>query len=162
MGQDAADRAIEHADQLSAARPRDAEQLFRREAERVLLVHRRDIVEPVEIRDRLQIGLVLDQFFGAAMKQADMRINPRDHFAVEHKTYLRSEEHTSELQSHLNLVCRLLLEKKKKINSATYIRLVRSVLSEVITYRRYSTSLRDGRERHSGRNFAMHRHPKKQ
>src|SRR5260370_13999083 len=29
----------------------------------------------------------------------------------------RSEEHTSELQSHLNLVCRLLLEKKKKINN---------------------------------------------
>src|SRR5260370_26345323 len=29
----------------------------------------------------------------------------------------RSEEHTSELQSHLNLVCRLLLEKKKnKLN----------------------------------------------
>src|SRR5260370_27605329 len=27
----------------------------------------------------------------------------------------RSEEHTSELQSHLNLVCRLLLEKKKTI-----------------------------------------------
>src|SRR5260370_25650370 len=26
----------------------------------------------------------------------------------------RSEEHTSELQSHLNLVCRLLLEKKKE------------------------------------------------
>src|SRR5690242_20834096 len=28
----------------------------------------------------------------------------------------RSEEHTSELQSHVNLVCRLLLEKKKKKN----------------------------------------------
>src|SRR5207237_10199908 len=28
----------------------------------------------------------------------------------------RSEEHTSELQSHLNLVCRLLLEKKNRIN----------------------------------------------
>src|SRR5260370_14775063 len=27
--------------------------------------------------------------------------------------HARSEEHTSELQSHLNLVCRLLLEKKK-------------------------------------------------
>src|SRR5260370_24350720 len=27
---------------------------------------------------------------------------------------MRSEEHTSELQSHLNLVCRLLLEKKKQ------------------------------------------------
>src|SRR5260370_19101255 len=31
----------------------------------------------------------------------------------------RSEEHTSELQSHLNLVCRLLLEKKKRIPQAT-------------------------------------------
>src|SRR5260370_720511 len=30
---------------------------------------------------------------------------------------VRSEEHTSELQSHLNLVCRLLLEKKKKKKS---------------------------------------------
>src|SRR5690242_20838613 len=29
----------------------------------------------------------------------------------------RSEEHTSELQSHVNLVCRLLLEKKKKLKS---------------------------------------------
>src|SRR5260370_20776589 len=29
----------------------------------------------------------------------------------------RSEEHTSELQSHLNLVCRLLLEKKKRTTS---------------------------------------------
>src|SRR5260370_26913491 len=29
------------------------------------------------------------------------------------RTGKRSEEHTSELQSHLNLVCRLLLEKKK-------------------------------------------------
>src|SRR5260370_9719027 len=34
----------------------------------------------------------------------------RDRAAVQQ----RSEEHTSELQSHLNLVCRLLLEKKKK------------------------------------------------
>src|SRR5690242_21602901 len=31
----------------------------------------------------------------------------------------RSEEHTSELQSHVNLVCRLLLEKKKKNKSKT-------------------------------------------
>src|SRR2546426_1619511 len=32
----------------------------------------------------------------------------------------RSEEHTSELQSPCNLVCRLLLEKKKKKNRKTY------------------------------------------
>src|SRR5256885_3480313 len=33
----------------------------------------------------------------------------------------RSEEHTSELQSPCNLVCRLLLEKKKKNKPATYV-----------------------------------------
>src|SRR3954467_9255020 len=33
--------------------------------------------------------------------------------------YHRSEEHTSELQSHDNLVCRLLLEKKKTITAST-------------------------------------------
>src|SRR5207249_284221 len=35
---------------------------------------------------------------------------------VDHPTGLRSEEHTSELQSRFDLVCRLLLEKKKSHN----------------------------------------------
>src|SRR5438034_2855548 len=34
-------------------------------------------------------------------------------------TFRRSEEHTSELQSHSELVCRLLLEKKKKKKNKT-------------------------------------------
>src|SRR5260370_15253610 len=38
-------------------------------------------------------------------RRSDGRARPRSR--------VRSEEHTSELQSHLNLVCRLLLEKKK-------------------------------------------------
>src|SRR5260370_11978503 len=38
-----------------------------------------------------------------------LRITP----GVMRSSCSRSEEHTSELQSHLNLVCRLLLEKKK-------------------------------------------------
>src|SRR5260370_32020190 len=33
----------------------------------------------------------------------------------------RSEEHTSELQSHLNIVCRLLPEKKKTIKRRAYL-----------------------------------------
>src|SRR5438034_6609434 len=33
----------------------------------------------------------------------------------------RSEEHTSELQSHSDLVCRLLLEKKKKLRTNAYM-----------------------------------------
>src|SRR5690242_21275297 len=35
---------------------------------------------------------------------------------VKEEQEYRSEEHTSELQSHVNLVCRLLLEKKKQKN----------------------------------------------
>src|SRR5256885_7512424 len=41
---------------------------------------------------------------------------------VEWKTYGRSEEHTSELQSPCNLVCRLLLEKKKKTQTLSVAR----------------------------------------
>src|SRR2546422_8597795 len=43
------------------------------------------------------------------------RLEPR-HAGAQHQ---RSEEHTSELQSRLHLVCRLLLEKKKKVGEAT-------------------------------------------
>src|SRR5260370_26863201 len=46
--------------------------------------------------------------------------DPIDHFeSFQPMTWHRSEEHTSELQSHLNLVCRLLLEKKKKKREKT-------------------------------------------
>src|SRR5690348_17972431 len=45
--------------------------------------------------------------------------------AVAHRLFAgraeRSEEHTSELQSPVHLVCRLLLEKKKKINTLRYV-----------------------------------------
>src|SRR6185369_6197979 len=40
------------------------------------------IVQPVEIGERLEIGLVLDQLFGAAVKQADVGIDALDRFAV--------------------------------------------------------------------------------
>src|SRR5260370_31026234 len=44
----------------------------------------------------------------------------RERYAKTVSRVSRSEEHTSELQSHLNLVCRLLLEKKKKNKHKTY------------------------------------------
>src|SRR5260370_10062826 len=49
--------------------------------------------------------LVLEYLIGADLKQYSA--------ARPMTLFERSEEHTSELQSHLNLVCRLLLEKKK-------------------------------------------------
>src|SRR5436190_17380136 len=42
------------------------------------------------------------------------RLRKQTSIPVEHVEVERSEEHTSELQSHSDLVCRLLLEKKKK------------------------------------------------
>src|SRR2546430_5394151 len=42
---------------------------------------------------------------------------PRERRTASHPQHLRSEEHTSELQSQSNLVCRLLLEKKKQPSS---------------------------------------------
>src|SRR4051812_49736999 len=47
------------------------------------------------------------------MSQTVMLALP-DPLAETARSEARSEEHTSELQSHVNLVCRLLLEKKKK------------------------------------------------
>src|SRR5260370_20330012 len=45
------------------------------------------------------------------VNSSDGRLKKIDCFST--SAYQRSEEHTSELQSHLNIVCRLLLEKKK-------------------------------------------------
>ena len=81
--EDAADLAVEDADELAAPRHCDAEHALDRQREGVLLVHRRDVIEPVEIGHGLEIGLVLDQLLGAAMQQADMRIDALDDFAVQ-------------------------------------------------------------------------------
>src|SRR2546421_6278307 len=43
-----------------------------------------------------------------------VKVRGKDKNAGKHDRYERSEEHTSELQSRSDLVCRLLLEKKKK------------------------------------------------
>src|SRR2546422_7544701 len=50
-------------------------------------------------------------------------------------TRSRSEEHTSELQSRLHLVCRLLLEKKK--NKTIYSRSCKSINNRLLTYLSY-------------------------
>src|SRR2546426_6092221 len=54
------------------------------------------------------------------------RCDPRAELARCHspRSRRRSEEHTSELQSPCNLVCRLLLEKKKKKNKAKRVDMI--------------------------------------
>jgi hypothetical protein len=84
----AANFGVEHADQLGAARHLDAEQLFSRHAERMFLIHRSDVVEPVKVADRLEVRLVLDQLLSPAVQQADVRVNALDHFPIklQHQT----------------------------------------------------------------------------
>src|SRR5690606_40464124 len=73
-----------------------------REYER--LQHRTSIAAGPQSKPRKDqlYGLVLFGFSGMTNRYVPRRFTPR------------SEEHTSELQSRENLVCRLLLEKKKK------------------------------------------------
>src|SRR5260370_13047927 len=58
-----------------------------------------------------------DNYYDNAIKDA-LGVEPVKRLRPETQ---RSEEHTSELQSHLNLVCRLLLEKKKRIRHIDYL-----------------------------------------
>src|SRR5438034_11568253 len=52
-------------------------------------------------------------FRGLSASDVDVQVSP-ENVQLHVVTEQRSEEHTSELQSHSDLVCRLLLEKKKK------------------------------------------------
>src|SRR5256886_9653412 len=74
------------------------------------------------------LGQLLGEFYVA--KQREQKLQQQTYVQAVHETgaRMRSEEHTSELQSQSNLVCRLLLEKK---NRTTDLRLCgyRSYLS---------------------------------
>src|SRR2546430_13209942 len=83
----------------------------------------REVRQTFGLRDaHRQMEGLLDDFIEAAQARAASGENePGGNLAVEPgalevvaRQAKRSEEHTSELQSQSNLVCRLLLEKKKK------------------------------------------------
>src|SRR2546430_12253347 len=74
--------------------------------------------EPLRASTRVSSGFALFRHsspsFGSQQlcSNSEPRVNPRNRSAVSPLKAARSEEHTSELQSQSNLVCRLLLEKK--------------------------------------------------
>src|SRR3546814_21068329 len=70
--EDPADLGVEHADVLRALGHLDAEQPLEAPREGMLLAHWRDVVDPVDVGQRLQVGLVLDYLPGAPMQPADV------------------------------------------------------------------------------------------
>src|SRR2546430_4203530 len=68
-------------------------------------------------RSALQVQYILERLLARPLEHVDQLDGEALELAQRHLgRRLRSEEHTSELQSQSNLVCRLLLEKKKKHN----------------------------------------------
>src|SRR2546430_11622192 len=63
----------------------------------------------------------------------DPQVHPQPQSYWGHVNPIRSEEHTSELQSQSNLVCRLLLEKKNKTTHARSTSLTRSQCSLAVS-----------------------------
>src|SRR2546429_6516070 len=71
---------------------------------------------PQEFIQRVMLVVVAAEVF----QRIAERVVRRTHQTIQGDQ--RSEEHTSELQSRLHLVCRLLLEKKKKHKYAVHMR----------------------------------------
>src|SRR2546426_3714490 len=70
--------------------------------------------QPLEFPGRRQVG-------ARSLRREEQRLGhlrPHDAHPRPQRPHRRSEEHTSELQSPCNLVCRLLLEKKKNTNTS--------------------------------------------
>src|SRR5438034_2910240 len=54
------------------------------------------------------------KYIGQLIREDKIALGGEESAGLTIRGHIRSEEHTSELQSHSDLVCRLLLEKKKK------------------------------------------------
>src|SRR5436190_11414903 len=70
------------------------------------------VVIPASFRKAL--GINIGDEVVLRMEDDELRITTVKRRVARARQLHRSEEHTSELQSHSDLVCRLLLEKKKK------------------------------------------------
>ena len=67
------------------------------------MIYRSDVIQPIEIGQRLQVRLVLDELLGAAMQKPDMRIDASDHFPVK---FEHQSEHAVSRRMHRSEIYR--------------------------------------------------------
>src|SRR5438132_11938333 len=73
----------------------------------------------LSLHDALPILLPRDPKRALCERAVEEAREDRQHVCDHDRSRAKSEEHTSELQSHSDLVCRLLLEKKKKTRTSS-------------------------------------------
>mmetsp|Transcript_18312 Transcript_18312/g.29274 ORF Transcript_18312/g.29274 Transcript_18312/m.29274 type:complete len:384 (-) Transcript_18312:3287-4438(-) len=83
--QNPANLAKEHPDQGRTAGHFDARQLFDGQTPSMFLVHRRHVIEPVKVRQVLQIRPAFHQLFGATVQETNMRVTAFHNLAVQFK-----------------------------------------------------------------------------
>src|SRR5438477_8602070 len=84
--------------------------LFRSSASTAAKQH---LEEAVPVAEQFVPRFLYSHYLNDVLKDIERDTAAKIRLQFETGTASRSEEHTSELQSHVNLVCRLLLEKKK-------------------------------------------------
>ena len=81
--QNTSDFRIKNTDQGRATGHFDTRQFFNRKAPRVLLVHGGHIIQPIKIRQVLQICAAFHQLFGTAVQQSNVRVAAFDNFTIQ-------------------------------------------------------------------------------
>src|SRR5699024_11947541 len=72
------------------------------------------VTRPSGVKKAPFVKMILCVCKNSSQNRASLMLFPSNQTGIPTSCVLRSEEHTSELQSRFDLVCRLLLEKKKK------------------------------------------------
>lgn len=83
MVEDSSDLSKQCPDPLGSLGDLDVEQLLCRQGKALLVRHHGHIVQAVEVRQSLEVRLVLDQLLSTTVQQSDMRISPHDLLTIQ-------------------------------------------------------------------------------
>lgn len=83
MVQDTCDLTEQRPDVLGALRDLDVQQLLDGQGKALLVRHHGNVIQSVEVRQGLHVGLIFDQLLGTTMKQTDVGVRADNLLAIE-------------------------------------------------------------------------------